>query len=195
MHRVRLARLKTQINFPSGNYAALSFGSQLADRMSFACPTGIIFKSSGTICLMSRARVVDQRYRLQAKDLGNTPVVVKIYNVSYQGLEQLTPLLHFDGYPGKVLALDHQQCRDLIRLTHSALCNEWIGHTVLLRPAQQEGDTTLVIETPTTPKTELPSLTPPTTRWGALASTLLLLIILGVALGAAYLLEHLDHLR
>lgn len=143
---------------------------------------------------MSRARVVDQRYRLQAKDLGNTPVVVKICNVSYQGLEQLTPLLHFDGYPGKVLAPDQQQCRDLIRLTHSALCNEWIGHTVLLRPAQQEGATTLMIETPTTPKTDLPSLTPRATHWGALASTLLLLIILGVALGAAYLLEHLDHL-
>jgi hypothetical protein len=143
---------------------------------------------------MTRSRVIDQRYRLQAKDIGSTPVVVTICNVSFQGLEQLTPLLHFTGYPGKVLAPDQQQCRDLVRLTRSALCSEWIGHTILLRTTQQNGATTLVIDAAATTTINAPVLASPVSRWGALGSTLLLLVILGVALGAAYLLEHLDHL-
>lgn len=144
---------------------------------------------------MSRSRVVDQRYRLQAQDLGATSVVVTICNVSYQGLEQLTPLLHFDGYPGKIFAPDQQQCSDLVRLTHSKLCSEWVGHTILLRTTQQYGVKTLVIDAPLTAAvTTTPGLSSSTARWGAAGSTLLLLVILAVALGAAYLLEHMDHL-
>jgi hypothetical protein len=89
---------------------------------------------------MSRAMVVDQRYRLQADDLHGATFHVVIQGITFQGLEDLAPVLHFAGAPAKHLVLDEDLRRELIAMTQSSLFDDWIGRTVELRPVRQDGD-------------------------------------------------------
>lgn len=82
---------------------------------------------------MSRVEIVDQEYRLQAGDLGQTPRRVLITNVTMQGLETMAPTLHFAGEP-KRLPLSREQSQALIEITGTAVTQQWIGATVYLVP-------------------------------------------------------------
>jgi hypothetical protein len=46
---------------------------------------------------MSISPIVDANYRLQAVDLEGMARHVVIANVTYQGVEEMTPVLHFVG--------------------------------------------------------------------------------------------------
>lgn len=78
------------------------------------------------------ARVVDDHYRLQAADLGRSPLPlrVQITNVTYQGLERVSVLLHFDQ-TGKPLLLEERQMQRLIR-EFGGDFGKWVGKSVEL---------------------------------------------------------------
>jgi hypothetical protein len=100
---------------------------------------------------MSRALVVDECYRLQHTDLRGAPQRAMIRYVSFQGLEELTPVLHFEGAPGKHLALDASQRRELIQTLHSSLCSDWVGQTIELRPRGENQHPAIEIAAPGAP--------------------------------------------
>ena len=81
---------------------------------------------------MSISPVIDTRYRLGPRDIGRQDRMVTIQNVSWQGLEILTPLLHLREFPTKRLMLEKVQQQELIRITGSPRAEDWIGHTLLL---------------------------------------------------------------
>jgi hypothetical protein len=93
-----------------------------------------IYRSLFTITFaMSRAAIVDQRYRLCPTDVGVTPRRVVIYNVSLQGLEALQPVLHFGTTLPKPLALTTEQAQTVMQITRSARFDDWIGHALELQ--------------------------------------------------------------
>jgi hypothetical protein len=77
---------------------------------------------------------------------------VVIRAISFQGLEELTPVLHFDGLPSKHLALTSAQRQELIQLMRSSLCSDWVGQPVELRPGQIDEGATVVLAAPTAPR-------------------------------------------
>jgi hypothetical protein len=102
---------------------------------------------------MSRALVVDLRYRLQPDDLHGVHLRVVIGAVTLQGLEDFAPVLHFAGSPAKHLVLDEELRRELIHITQSSLVNDWIGRTVELRSVRQDGDVRIGLTAPGRPNT------------------------------------------
>ena len=88
---------------------------------------------------MSRSPVVDQQYRLQPYDLHGIAMRAVIQEVTFQGLEEVAPVLHFASEPAKHLVLDNELRRELIAIVQSSLCEDWIGQAVELRPVQQGG--------------------------------------------------------
>ncbi len=81
---------------------------------------------------MSISPVIDTRYRLGPRDIGRQDRVVTIQNVSWQGLETLTPLLHLREFPTKRLMLEKVQQQEISQITGSLRAEDWIGHTLLL---------------------------------------------------------------
>ncbi len=77
---------------------------------------------------------VYEAYRLRPRDLDG-PRATAIRRVTYEGVEELRPVLYFEGLP-KPLVLSGEQARALTRWTGEALCERWIGHAVVLSPAE-----------------------------------------------------------
>ena len=96
---------------------------------------------------MSFSETVDEKYRISAVDLNGREHRLRVSNVSYQGLENLSPVLHFDGIT-KRLVLDRTQYRQMIIHTREAVPEDWIGASVVLRPTEMGGETTVVIGSP-----------------------------------------------
>jgi hypothetical protein len=138
---------------------------------------------------MSRSTVVDQRYRLQAPDLGGIPQRVIIGAISFQGLEELTPVLHFEGLPNKHLVLNSAQRQELIRLMHSSLCSDWVGRPVELRAIQVDQAAPIVLAAPTTPQVLHERMAHPRKRGRALSSSWWMALVLLLMLAALLLLE------
>lgn len=84
---------------------------------------------------MSLSETIDEKYRISVADLGGRAQRLVIANVSYQGVEEMHPVLHFEGLT-KRLVLTSSQCYDMIRLTHTAIPSDWIGETIILRPGR-----------------------------------------------------------
>lgn len=82
---------------------------------------------------MSTAPVIDIRYRLRPEHIGRSGVYVTIQNVSWQGVEQLAPLLHLREFPTKRLLLDSAQQQALIHITGSSEPQAWVGQVLLLQ--------------------------------------------------------------
>ncbi len=93
---------------------------------------------------MSISEIVDEKYRLHATDLHGRAQYVTISNVSYQGIEDLNPVLHFTGTT-KRSVLNQAQCQNLIQLTGSLIFTDWIGREVLLEPRATEGEAEILI--------------------------------------------------
>jgi len=87
-------------------------------------------------------------YRLQPEDLAGQRVEVTITNVSIEGLESLTPVLHFDQLK-KPMVLDPGNANDLARITQSAVMEEWIGQSVSIAPIETEQGARLALFSPT----------------------------------------------
>ncbi len=56
-----------------------------------------------------------------------------IANVTYQGIEEMTPVLHFAGQP-KRLALTRPMAQQLTAATGTSLRAAWMGREILLQP-------------------------------------------------------------
>lgn len=93
---------------------------------------------------MSLSVLVDDGYRLDPADLRGKPNLVTITNVSYQGVEEMNYVLHFEGIP-KRLTLNHAQWQQLAETTGSIAWRDWIGRQVLVAPQSTAGVTTIAI--------------------------------------------------
>lgn len=87
---------------------------------------------------MSISEIVDAEYRLQPADVAGRPCRLVITNVSYQGVEQLAPVLHFEGMT-KRLVLSADCVRDLVNLSGTPIFSNWIGITVVLESSRVDG--------------------------------------------------------
>ena len=101
---------------------------------------------------MSRSQIVDQHYRLQSADLQGVPVQAMITAVSFQGLEELAPILHLADGSFKRLALTPEQRQALIRVTQSTFCADWVGCQIELQPSVEQGHARLLIVVPGSPR-------------------------------------------
>ena len=88
---------------------------------------------------MSTSNIVDQKYRLAPADLRTRSQRAVIVNVSYQGLEDLKAVAHFDG-PVKPMVLSPSQVRDLVRITDTAIFSDRIGHALILTLPRNVGE-------------------------------------------------------
>jgi hypothetical protein len=82
---------------------------------------------------MSRSPIVDADYRLHVADLADEPRQVIIANVTYQGVEEMVPVLHFEGQT-KRLVLNREQAAQLLAITGTVLHQRWIGLPIILQP-------------------------------------------------------------
>ncbi len=96
---------------------------------------------------MSFSATVDYHYRLVASDLDGAMRRVIVTRVSYQGVENLQPLLHFEGI-GKPMALDMTQRLVVSQIARSTAVSDWVGLMLELRPAQREGRSWIEIMEP-----------------------------------------------
>jgi hypothetical protein len=93
---------------------------------------------------MSISDIVDERYRLHVADLEGRPTRAVIVNVTYQGVEELSPVLHLEGF-AKRLVLSSTQSQELMRITGTAILSDWVGHQVELRPVAGGGEKRIAI--------------------------------------------------
>ena len=84
---------------------------------------------------MSISPIVDDNYRLQSGDLEGKARQVVIANVTYQGVEEMTPVLHFVGQ-SKRLVMTAEQVSQLIDITGTTLLPQWIGASIVLHPGK-----------------------------------------------------------
>jgi hypothetical protein len=94
---------------------------------------------------MSISPIVDAGYRLHPLDLQGIARQVVIANVTYQGVESMTPVLHFVGQ-SKRLVLTHEQVTQMVEITGTSLFSQWIGISVILQPQKSKGQTSIVIK-------------------------------------------------
>jgi hypothetical protein len=97
---------------------------------------------------MSTSPIVDANYRLQPADLEGAARQVVIANVSFQGLEAMTPVLHFAGQ-SKRLVLSPEQVREMVEITGTTLFPQWIGVPVVLKPETVQKQTTIHLKAAT----------------------------------------------
>ena len=98
---------------------------------------------------MSISPTVDAGYRLQPADLDGAPRRAVIANVSFQGLEEMTPVLHFEGQT-KRLVLSPEQTAQAVELMGTSLFHNWIGRPLVLVPVRRrKGPTEIVLAAPT----------------------------------------------
>src|SRR5688572_10671203 len=93
---------------------------------------------------MSISPVIDANYRLQPADLESAARQVVISNVTYQGVEEMTPVLHFDGQT-KRLVLSPEQAGQVIEITGTPLLPQWIGVALILQPYTTKGESRIDI--------------------------------------------------
>lgn len=138
------------------------------------------------------ARVVDLHYRLQPEHLASGNVQVVVRAVTSQGIEELVPLLHFEGI-ARPLLLDAANLTAMRAIAGSPLPVDWPGQTLALRVVAEEGASHIRI---IAPKAHVPAPSRPTPPRPPLFSTrnlwatLLLLLVLTAAFAAVYIVEH-----
>lgn len=94
---------------------------------------------------MSISPIVDANYRLQPADLEGAARQVTIANVTYQGVENMTPVLHFMGQT-KRLVLSPEQVTQMVEITGTPLFPQWVGVPIILQPKKSQGQTTIQIK-------------------------------------------------
>jgi hypothetical protein len=99
---------------------------------------------------MSISPIVDANYRLHPADLEGVARRVVIANVTYQGVEEMTPVLHFVGQT-KRLVLSPEQVGQIIDITGTPLFPQWIGVPIILQPRNDKNESLILIKA-VTPK-------------------------------------------
>lgn len=140
----------------------------------------------------ARPDVVALRYRLQPADLPDRQQVV-VRTVVGQGIETLSPVLHFGGL-AKPLVLDAANATAMAAMTGSPLFGDWSGCQIELRVVKHN-EVARILLGRVQPQAAGPTQAEPAllqTKWRNLRSALLLVGILLLALTAVYLVDHWD---
>jgi hypothetical protein len=87
---------------------------------------------------MSLSDVIDRQYRLLPNDLAGKPRKVIVRGVTVEGVEFVTPLIHFEGL-GRPLALDANQRIEMARIARSTILADWVGAALVLQPVRDKG--------------------------------------------------------
>lgn len=143
---------------------------------------------------MSISPIIDERYRLRPTDLGRGSVQVTIQNVSWQGVEQLCPLLHLREFPQKRLLLNGRQMQSLIEIVGSTQDHDWIGYTIFLQVEQKDDELTIVLHPFTAAHEQNPRRLRPRRQLREAGRTLLLVALLILIFGLVFLLDRMDSL-
>ncbi|MCE7981309.1 MAG: hypothetical protein DYG89_08975 [Caldilinea sp. CFX5] len=113
---------------------------------------------------------------------------VTVQNVSWQGVEQLHPLLHLREFPQKRLVLTQQQTQSLIEITGSTLAQDWIGQRLVLVAAYEDGEPVIMIRL-APPTMQAPVGWRPPIHLEETGRTLLLLLLLALIFLLVFLLD------
>lgn len=125
---------------------------------------------------MSISAAVDEGYRIHLADLDGQEWEWVITNVSYQGVEEMSPVLHLQGL-SKRFVLDAEQSRQMMALTRSPIPEEWIGATIRVAPKQTADNGSIAITSAKLPV--VPHRWPPVaTRLAWLTGIVLLVVVL-----------------
>src|SRR4051812_25358162 len=127
---------------------------------------------------MSISPIVDAGYRLQAADLEGAARQVVIANVTYQGVEEMTPVLHFIGQ-SKRLVLSPQQVGEVIEVTGTTLFQQWVGTSIILQPVVSKKESHILIQAvnPKRNAQSMPVYLPPDKRGWYLALTVVAILL------------------
>jgi hypothetical protein len=79
--------------------------------------------------------------------LQGTARLVEIANITYQGVEEMTPVMHFAGQT-KRLVMSPQQVQEMLEITGTILYPHWIGTRILLQPKSSGDHTSISISAP-----------------------------------------------
>ena len=93
---------------------------------------------------MSISPIVDAEYRILPTDLEGHTRRVEIANVTYQGVEAMTPVLHFVGQT-KRLVMTPEHAKQMLEITGSILHAQWIGVTIILQPRITKQESRILI--------------------------------------------------
>src|SRR5215213_8561723 len=94
---------------------------------------------------MSISPIVYENYRIQAADLQGLARQLVIANVTYQGVEAMAPVLHFEGL-SKRLVLAPEQVNQLVEITGTTLFRQWKGRAIILQPRVTKAESTIFIK-------------------------------------------------
>lgn len=135
---------------------------------------------------MSLSDTIDTSYRLHPADLGGRARTVLVFRVTYEGVEELTPLVHFEGM-ARPLALDADQRIQMAHIARSMLLADWVGTALVLRPARDEGADTIRLHAL---EERIPAAARRATGWGLgprfPARSALRLLLLALLIAAAF---------
>ena len=95
---------------------------------------------------MSQSEVIDRQYRLLPNDLAGKPRKVIVRGVTVEGVEFVTPLIHFEGV-GRPLALDAAQRIEMARIARSTILADWVGASLVLQPVRDKGQERIRLRT------------------------------------------------
>lgn len=94
---------------------------------------------------MSISPVVDAEYRIHPADLQGSTRHVVVTNVTYQGVEAMTPVLHFAGQT-KRLVMTPEHVSQMVEITGSILHEQWLGCHLLLQPRVAKRESSILIK-------------------------------------------------
>ena len=94
---------------------------------------------------MSISPTVDENYRLRAADLEGLARQVEIANITYQGVEEMAPVMHFVGQ-SKRMVMSPEQVNEMLEITGTVLAPKWVGTRILLQPHESGGEFYIRIE-------------------------------------------------
>lgn len=133
-------------------------------------------------------------------DLAGVARQVMVRQVGMQGLEELTPLIFFEGV-ARPLALDHDQRVAMSRIARSHLLADWVGAALVLRPVREQGRETIRLHDLEERRAVYSRL--PLDGWQAaapvagrlLGRTLVVLLVVALAFAAVMLVESMPSLE
>jgi hypothetical protein len=94
---------------------------------------------------MSISPIVDANYRILPEDLEGIARHVIVANVTYQGVEEMAPVLHFAGQT-KRLVLSAEQVGQMIEITGTTLFPQWVGVAIILQPHVAQNGSSILIK-------------------------------------------------
>ena len=136
---------------------------------------------------MTQSAVVDSTYRIHAGDLQGLDLERRIINISYQGIEEMAPVLHLEGV-AKRLVLDQALSGQMIALTRSPMPEDWVGARIRLHARGDASNPTIVITaTDGSARSVRRLLAPIGTRWPIrMVKVILVLALLALMIWMAF---------